>query len=509
MKLSLKQIPKTGKTILKFAALAAYSFVVLILVFNHEYWFDEAQAWNIARDNDIAGIFKMMRYEGHPPLWHFILKIFISLGCSWRALGLISWGASTLTAAVILFALPAKPYLKAAMLLSGGMLYVNSVISRIYCVINLLVVLLAWIYPHRKKHPLLFGLIVALLADTHICMCGLVGIIGIFMLIDYFKDFGTNTAKQNVLNTLGLLIAGAGVVVLILPLMYSLGSNSYAAELTFTIGSVFKKLIMSPSELIGSACSSNLPSVLGMFLSVPVQFALVAALIFLRKKRRALTVTLVFAAFYLVIAGVIWYAQPNRGAVFLFTLAAVFVMDREAAKTSKERKAVSGSATPQMFVRMDAAAENTLSVLFAVILMLTVPSGIKFAVDDLSGEFAPHKAAAEFIGGNISEDALLVTLDDSFVEIMTYLPGRKIYSMKYGRFYTYCSHEIAPDEFDADKFIEIAEWYDEIYYISYPFYSAAELELVYRNDNCIPFLFSEDSIAVYKGGTGNIIEFIG
>lgn len=491
-----------------FAAFAAYSAVVLILVLNHEYWFDEAQAWNIARDNDIAGIFEMMRYEGHPPLWHFILKIFISLGCSWRALGLVSWGVSTITAAVVIFALPAKPYLKAAMLLSGGMLYVNSVISRVYCLINLLVVLLAWLYPHRKKHPLLFGLIVALLADTHICMCGLVGIIGIFMLIDYFKDFKTNTAKQSVLNTVGLLIAGAGVVMLVLPLLNSFSSNSYASELKFTVGGVFKKLFMAPSELIGSACSSNMPSVLGALLSVLVQAVIIPTLIFMWKKRRAFAVAMVFTAFYLVIAGVIWYAQPNRGAVFLFTLAAVFVMDRDEPKASTKKKIVSDSALVRKFADMNAATENTLSVLIAVILALTIPSGIKFAADDLSGEFAPHKAAAEFIGGNISEDAMLVTLDDSYVEIMTYLPDRKIYSVKYGRFYTYCSHESAPDEYDAEKFTKTAAKYDEIYYICRPLESDTELELVYRNDNCIPFLFSADRIAIYRASAENIIAIL-
>lgn len=486
----------------------AYSAVVLILVLNHEYWFDEAQAWNIARDNDIAGIFGMMRYEGHPPLWHFILKIFISLGCSWRALGLISWGVSTVAAAVIIFALPAKPYLKAAMLFSGGMLYVNSVIARVYCLINLLVVLLAWIYPHRKKHPLLFGLIVALLADTHICMCGLVGIVGIFMLIDYFKDFKTNGVKQNFLNTFGLLIAGAGVVMLILPLLNSLGSNSYAAELNFTTGTVFKKLIMAPSEIVGSACVGCLPSVLGALLSVLIQVMLIPTIIFLWKKRRAFVVALVFTAFYLTITGVIWHAQPNRGAAFLFTLTAVFIMDRAEPKALSKKKSVSDSAIVRKFTELNASTESTLSVLFALILALTIPMGLNLAADDLTGEFSPHKAAAEFIGGNIPEDALLVSFDDNYVEIMTYLPDRKIYSAKYGRFYTYCSHEIVPDEYDAYKFTKTAMEYDEIYYVCRPLENGEGLELVYQNDSCIPFVFSSDSIAIYRGSVESVIKHI-
>ncbi|MDE6032200.1 MAG: hypothetical protein K2G32_11320, partial [Oscillospiraceae bacterium] len=246
------------ETVVRLLSLAAYSALLLVLVFNHEYWFDEGQAWNIARDNDIAGIFSMMKYEGHPPLWHLILKIFTSLGCSYRALGLVSWGIMTATAGIILFCLPVKPYLQAALLLSAGMLYTNSVISRVYCVIYLLLAVIALLYPKRKKHPLLFGLAVALLANTHICMCGLVGIIGIFMLADYFGELKTAPPGQKVLSALGLAIAGAGVITLILPLIGSMDANYFAASRSFTVVGVIKSFAMAFSLITGSGISPNL-----------------------------------------------------------------------------------------------------------------------------------------------------------------------------------------------------------------------------------------------------------
>lgn len=487
---------------------AAYSAVVLVLVLKHEYWFDEAQAWNIARDNDIAGIIAVMEYEGHPPLWHFILKIFTSLGCSYNALGLISWGISSAAAAVIIFALPAKPYLKAALLLSSGMLYVNSVVSRVYCLIYLILVLLAWAYPHRKRYPLLFGLLVALLANTHICMCGLVGIIGIYMLVDYFKDLKSNSAKQNVLNTLGLAAAGAGVVLLILPIMGSFGSNSYAVELTFTAGGILKSLTAAPLEIIKSGCSPNLPNFLGIIFSAAALSALVLALVLLRRKRRALTIELVFTAFYLVVVGVIWYSQPNRGALYLFTVAAVYIMcESDPVRTEKERVGESSNRLTEKLQRLEHDSERSVSVLLSAILALSIPSGIKYAVDDLRGEFAPYKSAAAFIRSNISENALLVTDDDSYAAILTYLPERRIYSVKYNRFYTYCSHETAVNAYETDKFIEFADRYDEVYYIRRPFAQDVGLEEVYRNENYIPFVLPSDSVAVYKAAPSDIAEF--
>ncbi len=156
-------------------------------------------------------------------------------------------------------------------------------------------------------------------------MCGSVGIIGIFMIIDYFKDFKTNSKKQNTLNTLGLLTAGAGVV-LILPLLYSLTSNCFTAEKTYAVESVLSSLVTAPTEIVNGSCSSNFPFAIGLFLSIIIQISMFPAFIFIRKKRRTFAIALVFTAFYLVIVGVIRYSQPNCGALFIFSLVMIFTM---------------------------------------------------------------------------------------------------------------------------------------------------------------------------------------
>ncbi|MBQ7782588.1 MAG: hypothetical protein IJ368_01325, partial [Oscillospiraceae bacterium] len=58
-------------------------FIVLHIftAFFHEPWYDEAQAWLIARDASYYDIlFDIPHYEGHPPLWHLILSIPAKLG---------------------------------------------------------------------------------------------------------------------------------------------------------------------------------------------------------------------------------------------------------------------------------------------------------------------------------------------------------------------------------------------------------------------------------------------
>src|ERR1700744_4549096 len=55
--------------------------VVYLLLANkarkqHKPWFDEAQAWLIARDNTLAKLlYHRLRREGHPPLWYLLLWV--------------------------------------------------------------------------------------------------------------------------------------------------------------------------------------------------------------------------------------------------------------------------------------------------------------------------------------------------------------------------------------------------------------------------------------------------
>ena len=61
--------------------LAAYVIVVATVMCFHEPWFDEAQAWLIARDCSWREmILERPHYEGHPPLWWMMLAIPAKLG---------------------------------------------------------------------------------------------------------------------------------------------------------------------------------------------------------------------------------------------------------------------------------------------------------------------------------------------------------------------------------------------------------------------------------------------
>ena len=47
---------------------------------HHEHWSDEAQSFLLARDTKLSELFHYGKYEGTPPLWFLIIKLFLALG---------------------------------------------------------------------------------------------------------------------------------------------------------------------------------------------------------------------------------------------------------------------------------------------------------------------------------------------------------------------------------------------------------------------------------------------
>jgi hypothetical protein len=65
---------ENGANKLEWCLFAAYALALAFVVMHHEMWRDELQAWVIARDSHtIGGLFRNLRYEGHPVCWYLLL----------------------------------------------------------------------------------------------------------------------------------------------------------------------------------------------------------------------------------------------------------------------------------------------------------------------------------------------------------------------------------------------------------------------------------------------------
>jgi hypothetical protein len=97
----------------------------------HEPWFDESQAWLLARDNGLWQLLAhRVRYEGTPGLWHAVLWFAIRAGLPFRYFFVVPATFALAGAAVVLWRAPFPPALRLAFVTSYFYGYQYSVVAR-------------------------------------------------------------------------------------------------------------------------------------------------------------------------------------------------------------------------------------------------------------------------------------------------------------------------------------------------------------------------------------------
>ncbi len=148
---------------------ACFTTIVLLVVYHHEPWFDEAQAWLIARDNSLFEmLFRRLHYEGTPGLWHVLLWLLVRLGAPYQTMSYLSVLLASMSAALVLFLAPFPVWLRVLFVFGYYPAYQYAVVARSYCLNVLLVILAAILYSTQGSKPLRYCLILAALANTNV-----------------------------------------------------------------------------------------------------------------------------------------------------------------------------------------------------------------------------------------------------------------------------------------------------------------------------------------------------
>lgn len=147
-----------------------YIFINAVLLYFHEPWRDEAQTWLIARDVPLLSIPGYMSYEGHPCLWHLIIVFFAKLNMPYLVQSIIAYGFVAIAVWGLLYYSKLSLYLKIILLASPVLTYYYPVIARSYCLIPLLLFLVAHFYKGRNEYPVRYTLAIAVLVQTNVIM---------------------------------------------------------------------------------------------------------------------------------------------------------------------------------------------------------------------------------------------------------------------------------------------------------------------------------------------------
>lgn len=200
--------------------LLIYCALHLALTVFHEPWYDEAEAWQIARCASVKDIlFTIPHYEGHPPLWHLILAIPAKLNLPYElSLSLISLLFSALAVALFLKYAPFPEWVKVFVPFTYFAFYQYSVISRPYCMMMLAFVLMAITWQGRNTKPIEFVLSMAFLCLTSSYGIIFAGGISLVWLFEIIKEDGTKFLKDRRTHTLiGLLILAVFLMAEVMP----------------------------------------------------------------------------------------------------------------------------------------------------------------------------------------------------------------------------------------------------------------------------------------------------
>lgn len=315
------------------------SAAVLMGLIFHETWYDEAQAYLIARDASLHDIlFYLPHYEGHPPLWHLLLKGVIALGVPYPvSLKAVQFFLYEAVIIIIEFRSPFSRFMKTIMPLSFYLIYQYAVVSRPYILLLLGCLLTAMAYKKRKEKPFLYimSLFVMCLGHSYgIAMAG--GIVVSDMTGECIRQRSLKNGLSDVLKNTKLLVsyvillAGALLVIAdIIPRSDAFGTSIVSAR----NHSIFVTFLLTwfyiPSETMFTSFSSQLINlqkeknpigeVVGAVVISAIIWAVLLRICHRRKMAAELLIPYLFVSFILTS-----YSYAHHFGIFLMFL--IFIL---------------------------------------------------------------------------------------------------------------------------------------------------------------------------------------
>ena len=229
-----------------------YAVLLILVSIVHEPWYDEAQAWQIAKEASYHDIlFYLPHYESHPPLWHLILSVPAKLGLPYEAsIKTVTIIFSVLGICLIEFKSGFTNWVKTFMPFNFFLFYQFGVISRPYSMMLFALLLCAMFFEKRNERPVRYFLslgFLCLTSDYGLVIAGgiVVGWI-VDIIIDKKKGALRDIFSGNFKRLAGYILLAALALILILMVMPS--SDTTVIPDTPVWYKFYMFLIVAPAE---------------------------------------------------------------------------------------------------------------------------------------------------------------------------------------------------------------------------------------------------------------------
>lgn len=396
------------KNIIFSVILLLYAVFTLCLVFQHEIWADEAQAWLVARDLDFLGLIRHVRIEGHPLLWYFLLLPLAKLNLPVFSMQILNWAVVVVSLGILLFRAPFSIYLKTAIVLSSGFLYWYPAMARSYCLIPLLMFVIAIFYEKRHERPFLYASLLILLANTHVIIFGFCAALALIFAYESFE----RKSKKSAIASFAILFS------LLCVFLYIYGTQNENIIVAANRPSIYPLPFLQVTfQLVLVFFGIKNWYLIILFVVFLIYFAI---FFYIKDKKLFFVYTLNLLCQYTIYCTV-WGIIPQRAYTFawvcLFCLW-VLIANRKSLKQNM----------------------HIPFVLLFFVFISTIPHGYNLCESDFKYPYSGGKETAQFIKNNIPKDAFIITNAPlSTPCISAYLPkdGWKIYYDGYKTFYTF------------------------------------------------------------------------
>lgn len=384
-------------------SLIIYVLGVSVISYFHEPWFDEAQAWQIARTASLKEIlFSIPHDEGHPQLWHLILCLFAKTGAPYLiSIKLINIVFCSIAIALLLFKSPFPRLIKCLLPFSYFFFYQYGVISRPYSIMMMAFFLIAITYKKRDEKPLPYILSLTLLCASQLYGILFAGMFCIVWVVKILAEYKRGVKKQFIKDKrfymlFSLLIFAVFLIYSVLP-----HSDTYNPTLNMTILDRLKKswlffvvpfdsffgLYISYEEIpiSGSTIVSIIFDCLGGLL-------LLAFFFYYGKKTKMLSEFAVPVIMFLIFAAYVYVSPHHIGLFALFTVYYLWI-DIEKNGTDFFVKVYSSikDKIDSKFIK------KCLAVASSVVLMIPIAESGVSSVMEVKHPYDPSAELAKFI----------------------------------------------------------------------------------------------------------------
>ncbi len=251
---------KKKRSLIEYGIMGLYTILYAAVTVFHEPWFDEAQAWEIAKCGSYRDLLFLIPHgEGHPPLWSLILSVPAKLGAPYEiSLKCVAFIFSIATVYLIVFKSPFAKWVRYTLPFTYFFFYQYGIISRTYCVAMFLIFLLATEFKTKDGYPCRYTVLLALLCTSSAYGIVIAGGISICWCIDILNEKKHDKGKAYVkellrdrrVDSLMVLLVFAILVILeILPYSSTVAVNSSRYE-DFVKKIVYMFLAMPGDALI-------------------------------------------------------------------------------------------------------------------------------------------------------------------------------------------------------------------------------------------------------------------